>query len=230
MARTKALAKRIAEAPAQADGSPAPLRCLMLKIDAARPERTVNSDYAFVTFEFSVALVAHDGSEKADSHYKATSNHGNDPCWAYWPHGPQWGESNISFRFGFNAKAESPECPTFPNVHFTGYEPPLEQVTAGANFGNQTVKALRMLAESMGNATSFPEAVARLMQATECTAIATHREDFEAFTGKPTPPHRAHATYRVASGIPDARTLAEDILAVALKRYAPDAQGASADD
>ena len=217
MARTKSLAKRIAEAPPAADGSAPPVRVLTLTFEQPTPpSRSLTRTYAYTRITTKVALMHADGSDVAERIYKRTAV----PCydgvgtwepWETWPHAPLAGEDDVAFTYSFDAK-DPGSLPLRPTVTLAGYEPSLDTAAAAVDFGKRIAKTLATLDETQGDVASFPEAIARLMAATECTAVAVSTKAFAELTGKPTPAWREEMRFRMASSVPDARRMADDVV------------------
>ena len=215
--RTRSLAKALSQAHPSADGSAPPVRALRMSIENPRP--STQRDYAYARVSFAVALIAHDGADGESDVYKARLSNG-ETTWGTWPHAPGRGHGDVAFRFSFDAK-DSASRPLAPECHLTAYEPSLDTAKGAVAFAERILTTLRKLDDAQGVPASFPEAVARLMMACECTALATHQKDFAALTNKEPPAWRSNNVYRMASSIPDARMMAEDAESAIRASHAP---------
>jgi len=221
---TKSVAKALSQAPKPADGSAAPLRALRVTLSSPAP--TPNKDYAYVTLAFALVLVAPDGSDVVPGHYRAEATPEDraagytSPAWHTWPHAPAYAHESLTFKLCFDATDPNSRA-VFPDVNITAYEPSLDLASAACAYAETIIRTLRQADDSDGRAASLPEAVSRLMQAVQASAIVILTSDYERTVGKAPYPHRAHQGYQVFPSVPDARSICEDIESAERRKHGP---------
>jgi hypothetical protein len=175
---------------------------------------------------FTLTLIAPDGNDVVPGHYRAeptphdVAQGFTSPAWHTWPHAPAYAHESLAFKLCFDATDPTSKA-VFPDVNITAYEPSLDLASAACAYAETVIRALRQADDSHGRAASLPEAVARLMQAVNASAVVILTSDYERTVGKAPYPHRAHQGYQVFPSVPDARSIVEDIESSERRKHGP---------